>query len=234
MNKTIQTHNTKACLFFCDSFSTIMYIRPMNEITYDKSRIINFSDAVFSIVMTLLILEVAVPTSRELSTNAFGEVLSNRIPDFIGLLVSFLVSALYWMGHLRIMKYVSSFDAKLLWFNIFFLLSVVLLPFSTAMYVNGFGLAGPFIFYCLNLTLIGVFNLLMMRYVYRKKNEDNKFPELVYRWYRARSVNVIAIWIIAAICALVFPWISRFIFMMLFVVQAIIDRRYKKKLSVQA
>lgn len=202
----------------------------MDEITYNKNRVVNFSDAVFSIVMTLLILEVAVPTSQELSTTAFGEVLSNRIPAFIGLLVSFLVSALYWLGHLKIMKYVSEFDNKLLWLNIFFLLSVVLLPFSTAMYVNGFGLAGPFIFYCLNLTLIGVFNLLMMWYIYRKEHTRNGFHELIYKWYRSRGINVVAVWIIAAICALIFPWVSRFIFLMLFINQIFIDRYYKKKM----
>ena len=204
----------------------------MNQDSFDKSRIVNFSDAVFSIVMTLLILEVAVPTSRELITSSFGEVLSNRIPAFIGLLVSFLVSALYWLGHLRIMKYVTQFDNKLLWLNIFFLLSVVLLPFSTAMYVNGFGLPGPFIFYCLNLTLIGVFNFLMLGYVYRNGDKNHHFPELMYKWYRARGVNVVAIWILAAVCALIFPWISRFIFLMLFVNQIFIDRYYKKRMRV--
>ena len=203
----------------------------MNHLSFDTSRVINFSDAVFSIVMTLLILEVAVPTGRELGSTAFGEVLSNRIPAFIGLFVSFLVSALYWLGHLRLMKFVTEFDNRLLWLNIFFLLSVVLLPFSTAMYVNGFGLAGPFIFYCLNLTLIGVLNLLMMRYVYRM-DHDNIFPELEYKWFRARGINVVAIWIIAAICALIFPWISRFIFLMLFVNQIFIDRYYKKRMRV--
>jgi uncharacterized membrane protein len=131
------------------------------------------------------------------------------------------------------MKFVTEFDNKLLWLNIFFLLSVVLLPFSTAMYVNGFGLAGPFIFYCFNLTLIGVLNLLMMGYVYRM-DRDNNFPELEYKWFRARGVNVVAIWIIAAICALIFPWISRFIFLMLFVNQIFIDRYYKKRMRVIA
>ena len=110
---------------------------------------------------------------------------------------------------------------------------MVLLPFSTAMYVNGFVLAGPFIFYCLNLTLIGVLNLLMMGYVYRI-DKDNVFPELEFKWFRARGVNVVAIWIIAAICALIFPWISRFIFLMLFVNQIFIDRYYKKRMRVIA
>jgi len=205
----------------------------MTNETYDKSRVINFSDAVFSIVMTLLILEVAVPTSIELTQKPFGEVLSSRIPAFIGLLVSFLVSALYWIGHIKLMRYVSLVSGKLLWLNVFFLLSIVVLPFSTAMYVNGFGYAGPFIFYCANLGIIGFFNLWMVHYVYHTENHKTGFDRLQYRWYRARGLNVMIIWIVAAFVALAFPWLSRMIFILLFVFQFIIDRRFKKKLKAQ-
>ena len=197
--------------------------------TYDKSRVINFSDAVFSIVMTLLILEVAVPTARTLNTLTFSEVLSNRIPDFIGLVVSFLVSALYWIGHIRLMKYVSVVTGKLLWLNIFFLLAIVVLPFSTAMYVNGFSHTGPFVFYCINLFVIGLFNLFMLHYVYRSEKAATGFGRLQYRWFRARAANVMIIWLLAAICAVVFPMLSRVIFVLLFVFQYVIDRRFKKK-----
>lgn len=198
---------------------------------YDKARVINFSDAVFSIVMTLLILEVGVPTPETLGKLSFGDVLSNRIPDFIGLVVSFLVSALYWIGHIKLMKYVTVVSGKLLWLNILFLLAIVVLPFSTAMYVNGFDFAGPFIFYCINLAVIGVFNLLMLRYVYRAENNKTGFGRMQYRWYRARGINVTVIWVIAAALALVWPWLSRLIFILLFVFQYLIDRRFKKMLS---
>lgn len=204
----------------------------MEQETYDKNRVINFSDAVFSIVMTLLILEVAVPSAQALNSQPFGQVLSNRIPDFIGLVVSFLVSALYWMGHIKLMKYVSIVSGRLLWFNIYFLLSIVLLPFSTAMYVNGFNYAGPFVFYCINLAIIGLFNLLMLRYVYRSEKHKTGFKRLQYRWYRARGINVMVIWVIAACLAVTFPWLSRLIFIFLFVFQFLIDRRFKKKLKV--
>ncbi|RMB56664.1 DUF1211 domain-containing protein [Dokdonia sinensis] len=204
----------------------------INE-TYEKARVVNFSDAVFSIVMTLLILEVAVPTPTTLNTLDFNDVLTNRIPDFIGLIVSFLVSALYWIGHIRIMRFVSVVTGKLLWLNIFFLLAIVVLPFSTAMYVNGFNYAGPFIFYCINLSVIGLFNLLMLRYVYRFEKQKTGFTRLKYRWYRARGINVMVIWIIASVLALVLPSFSRIIFLMLFVFQFLIDRRFKKMLRLQ-
>lgn len=204
----------------------------MNNETYDKSRVINFSDAVFSIVMTLLILEVGVPTPDTLSSLSFKSVLANRIPDFIGLVVSFLVSALYWIGHIKLMKYVSVVSGRLLWLTIFFLLAIVVLPFSTAMYVNGFDFAGPFIFYCINLAVIGLFNLLMLRYVYRFEKHKTGLKRMQYRWYRARGINVMVIWVVAGILALIWPWLSRLIFILLFVFQFLIDRRFKKKLKL--
>lgn len=203
----------------------------MKDIMYDKSRVINFSDAVFSIVMTLLILEVGVPSAKSINTIPFTDLLSNRIPDFIGLVVSFLVSALYWTGHIKLMKYVSAITGKLLWLNIFFLLAIVVLPFSTAMYVNGFGYTGPFVFYCINLAVIGLFNMFMLRYVYRLEKQKTGFTRIYYRWYRARGLNVMIIWVVAALLASTFPWGSRLIFLLLFVFQFLIDRRFKKKIK---
>lgn len=202
----------------------------MNDVLFDKNRVINFSDAIFSIVMTLLVLEVAVPTAKELSLHNFGDVLSTRIPDFIGLFVSFKVSALYWISHLKIFKYVSEITTRLLWINIYFLLAIVLLPFSTAMFVNGFNLTGTFMFYCLNLALIAGINLVMLIYVFRKEKEQTGLDNLHYKALRNRGLNVLFIWIIAALFSS-FWYFSRFLFILLFANQFLIDRYYKKKIS---
>ena len=68
----------------------------MHKFIYDKSRVSGFCDAVFSIAMTLLILEIDVPSVEALNTNGFSSLLANRIPSFIGFFVSFIVIALYW------------------------------------------------------------------------------------------------------------------------------------------
>ncbi|WP_091623389.1 TMEM175 family protein [Maribacter orientalis] len=56
--------------------------------------------------MTLLILEIDVLSSEVLNKSDFLAVLANRIPNFIGFLVSFMVIAIYWVSHLRILSYV--------------------------------------------------------------------------------------------------------------------------------
>ena len=203
----------------------------MNKIRFEKGRIINFTDAVFSIAMTLLVLEISIPTTKQLIDYGTWEVLSNLTASFIGLLVSFLVTALYWIAHLRSMQYVTDFDTKLLWLNILMLLFIVLLPFSTAFYVNSFTLTGPFVFYCFNLSAIGLFNFLIIRYVVVKEKGANGLTPIIGQWEKLRALNSFLIWTLAGIVAFIFPFIAKFIFLLIFVFQAIINYRFKKKLG---
>lgn len=198
----------------------------MEPLTFDKSRVVSFSDAVFSIAMTLLVLEIAIPDTKEASTSSLGTILSDRIPSFIGLLVSFLVTALYWIAHMRIMKYVQTVSYQLLWFNILFLLFIVLLPFSTGLYVKGFDAVSPFAFYCFNLSAIGLFNYLMVRYI--AKHEEG-ITTIVGQFEKTRTLLGVFIWILSGILAFVFPSISRFIFLLIFIIQPFVNRYYKKK-----
>ena len=78
----------------------------MRKFIYEKNIVTAFCDAVFSIAMTLLIVEIDVLSSEVLNKSDFLAVLANRIPNFIGFLVSFMVITIYWVSHLRIFSYV--------------------------------------------------------------------------------------------------------------------------------
>lgn len=198
--------------------------------TYDKNRVTSFCDAVFSIAMTLLILEIEVPNSETLAATNFSSILTNRIPSFIGFFVSFMVIAIYWISHLRIFRYVGEVDEKLIWINIFLLLFVIFLPFTTAMYVGDFYGTASFIFYCFNLILLGLLNFLLIRYISHKELNKNGMTRTIGNWLKFRSLNAVIIWSVAAILASFLPWISRIIFILIFVFQAFGDKFYKKRL----
>ena len=134
-----------------------------------ESRVNSFSDAVFSIAMTLLVLEVFIPSYKELQTGNTLQILQNRVPSFIGLIVSFMVTALYWIANMRIFKFASTIDSKILWYNFLLLFFILLLPFSTAFYVKGFTYQDSFAFYCFSLSAIGFFNLLLNIYIVKKE-----------------------------------------------------------------
>ncbi|WP_299889702.1 TMEM175 family protein [uncultured Lacinutrix sp.] len=204
----------------------------MNDIVYDKGRVASFCDAVFSIAMTLLVLEIEIPETQKIYDVGIMELLSNRIPSFIGFFVSFLVTALYWVSHLRIFKYVTKINDKLLWINIFLLLFVVLLPFSTALYVEGFNTNGPFILYSINLTCIGVFNFLLIQNI--SKNEMGKLgmTPILAKWLKFRSLNAIFVWLLSIIISPLLPLTARMLFVLIFVFQIFADRCYFKKRMV--
>ena len=204
----------------------------MNKLFYEKGRVKNFNDAVFSIAMTLLVLEITIPSAQAVNEYGTMRVLSSLLASFIGLVVSFLVTALYWVSHLRIMQYVTEISNKLLWTNILLLLFIVLLPFSTAFYVQGINYVGPFVFYCINLSFIGLFNFLMVLQITRSGYRKKELTLNQLKWNRARALNPLIIWILAGALAFVLPNIARFIFFLIFVIQPFLDRYYKKKEAI--
>jgi uncharacterized membrane protein len=76
--------------------------------TFPHERIALFSDAVFAIAITLLVIEIKIPTHAQVHAHGLAGALSEMIPLFIGYLVSFLVITLFWVGHMKTWKHVTS------------------------------------------------------------------------------------------------------------------------------
>ena len=123
---------------------------------------------------------------------------------------------------MRIMKYVSTINSKLLWYNILLLFFIVLLPFSTAFYVKGFDAVGPFVFYCFNLSAIGFFNYLMNVYVIKKEKGETGITTTLGKYFKLRAFNAFIVWALAGVLAFVFPFTARFLFILLFIFEFIL------------
>jgi uncharacterized membrane protein len=97
------------------------------------TRLDAFSDGVFAIVITLLVLEVKVPHLEAGFTNAeTWAALKAVAPQFISFVFSFFVIAIYWVNHHHYMHMIGKSDWKLLWLNIHFLFWLCVIPFTTA------------------------------------------------------------------------------------------------------
>jgi len=77
-------------------------------------RLLNFSDGVFAIAITLLIIEIAVPTITKFTDEELWKQLSKMLLKFMGFLISFAVVGYYQVVHHRIFGYVQRSNAKLL------------------------------------------------------------------------------------------------------------------------
>jgi uncharacterized membrane protein len=96
-------------------------------------RLIFFSDAVFAIAITLLVIDIRVPrlpmgSSDQASWNALLE----QAPEFAGFFISFFVIGSFWAGHHRGMSLASHYAPTLTMPNLTFLCAIAALPFFTA------------------------------------------------------------------------------------------------------
>ena len=141
---------------------------------FQLERLILFSDAVFAIAITLLVIEIKIPELHEgpVSDKAILKELAHLIPKFIGFIISFMLIGLYWTIHHRLFGYVANFDKKLLGLNLLFLFFIVLMPFSTGLYGEYAGpqlfreqLKVPMTFYVLNVFFVGITNYFMWKHI---------------------------------------------------------------------
>ncbi|KQS03095.1 hypothetical protein ASG11_01460 [Sphingomonas sp. Leaf357] len=93
-----------------------------------------FSDAVFAIAMTLLVIEVRVPEVHVRTDLALAQALLDQLPKYIGFVVSFMVVGRFWVGHHRTMGLLKGLDQRLVWINLLFLMAVAFMPFPTAVF----------------------------------------------------------------------------------------------------
>ena len=201
---------------------------------FPTDRINNFCDAVFAIAMTLLILEIKVPSIQDMDSFGFANTLRRLIPSFTSFLISFLVTALYWRAHLMMARFAKSYNDRELWLTIWLLLFVVLLPFSTAFYSRFFGSNSSFIFYCINLVMIGFCNYFLVRTIIIKEGCSEELTPVLAKWLLVRGLIAPLVWAFSAAWVFVHPLSARFIFIMIFVIQIFVDRKYKKQIQKTA
>ncbi len=98
----------------------------------DTARIEAFSDGVFAIAATLLVLELHVPDGDD-AAGGLGAFLQRQWPSYVAYLASFLVIGVIWINHHAVIRLVRRADHGLLVLNLLLLLTVSVIPFPTAL-----------------------------------------------------------------------------------------------------
>ncbi len=97
--------------------------------TIDKGRIEAFSDGVIAIAITLLVLEIHVPTAN--AHHRLGYELAHQWPQYVAYVVSFLTIGIIWINHHAMLGRLVAVDHAVLVLNLLLLMSIGLLPWST-------------------------------------------------------------------------------------------------------
>ena len=187
---------------------------------FQVERLVFFSDAVFAIAITLLIIEIKVPEIEgAITEQGFLHSLLLIAPKFVGFILSFFIIGLYWFIHHRMFGYVTGQNGKLIWLNLVFLFSIVLMPFSTAVYSeystpNHIHLITPYLVYVLNICLTGFMNYMLWKYIGNFSNGviSEKFEDQFLRNAKLRSLLIPFTFLLSLLVSIIVnPIIGRFV-----------------------
>jgi uncharacterized membrane protein len=206
---------------------------------FQLERMILFSDAVFAIAITLLVIEIRIPEIKgDVTDKLLTNALVTLMPKFIGFLISFMLIGLYWTVHHRLFGYVINYNQKLLWLNLCFLFFIILMPFSTGFYGEYTGpdlvknqLKVPMTFYVLNFFFAGLCNFIIWLYITNPKNKlmytSVLTPEI--RLARARALIVPLIFLaMLPVAYLINVGVAVYIPVLIPLVMKIVKRFYKE------
>jgi uncharacterized membrane protein len=164
----------------------------------NPDRLRMFSDGVFAIVMTILVLELRPPQSP-----TFADLLS-LWPTGLSYAVSYLFLAIVWVNHHHVLRYADAATPRLIWGNFAHLFAVSLIPFSMAWIANSNFAAVPVAVYATVFVLVNVTYIALCWEVVDRPNIANVSPR-ARRTMRIRSFLTLALFAAAAVVALRSP-----------------------------
>ena len=131
-----------------------------------KNRIEALTDGIFAVAMTLLVLDIKPPVHLRFETNeALVDHLSALEHSFVMYAISFVVLAMFWLGHHLQFHFVRHVDRRLLWINLAFLVLAVVVPFSTNLVGDHGHLQLPAVLYAVNLLALTLLLFLQLRHL---------------------------------------------------------------------
>lgn len=128
-------------------------------------RIVFFSDAIFAIAITLLVLEIRVPELEPArATEELGAALLALTPKYFSYFISFMAIGVYWTAHHRLFQYIVRYDRRLIWINLLLMLCIAFLPFPTAVMGAYPSVPIAIIFYAVSVGATGLARALLWWY----------------------------------------------------------------------
>jgi len=149
-------------------------------------RLETLEDGVFAIAMTLLVLNLKVPS--KLDDSLFRAILQIW-PELVTFFGSFLLLGVFWFGHRAALHYVKHADHVYHWLNLVLLMFVSIVPFSASLIAKYYNEQAAVIIYGLNLIAIGL--TLTIQWYYASNNcrlIDEQIPKTVINFAKIRSM----------------------------------------------
>jgi uncharacterized membrane protein len=171
----------------------------MSERRTPTERLVAFTDAVFAVIITIMVLDLKPPAEAKLSA------LLPQWPTALSYAVSYLFVAIIWINHHRLLLFAHEATPKLIWWNFAHLFMTSLVPFSTAWIAQTRLAAGPVVAYAAIFVMI---NIAFLGYQQEALSQasDSEVSPTTRRFTRMRALVTLAIFVTAACVAYWSPW----------------------------
>ncbi len=166
---------------------------------FELERLILFSDAVFAIAITIIIIEIKFPEIPKHATSLeIFDAFKPTLIQFAAFIISFFFIGVSWARHLEIFRYLVKYNNGLIKRNLFFLFFVICFPFSASGITEHIrpGFLLPLIIYMFNITAVFVCQYFLCLYIFKTKPQlstDDFILEKNYLLMRSKWIALILI-----------------------------------------
>lgn len=148
----------------------------------NKNRMEAFSDGVFAIAITILVLEIKIPI---VSSEKLVESFILQTPKILSYVLTFFIIGMYWIAHHQMVHVFNKINRSVLWLNVINLMFVCFLPYPTGL-LGGYPFEKfPVLIYAISLSLVNISGTILWLYATSKKELESKINK--------RSRNYVAI-----------------------------------------
>jgi uncharacterized membrane protein len=161
-------------------------------------RVLAFSDGLFAIAMTLLVVGIGVPAVSDAdSVGEMWDALGDQEQDFVSFFISFAVIGRYWLAHHQFFARLAAIDGRLITTNLVYLAFVAFLPFPTDLLGSYFENPLSVAVYATNVAVISGLEVVLFREAHRRELMRERLPEDVYRWGVVQSLSPVIFFLLS-------------------------------------
>lgn len=182
-----------------------------------------FSDGVLAIIITIMVLELKVPTGNEFYH------LVPLLPKFLSYVLSFIYVGIYWNNHHHIFHAIEKVNGSVLWANLFLLFMLSLIPFTTAWVGENHFTKSPVVLYGLNLLFCSLAFTILEKVAIKHEGADSTIGKAIKSGLKEYISSLL--YIIGIIVSFWFPIISMLCYSIVAIIWLIPDKRIENILK---
>lgn len=179
-----------------------------------------FSDAVIAIIMTVMVLELRVPESTEVSA------LKPLVPIFLTYVLSFVYLGIYWNNHHHLLQRTEEVTGGILWANLHLLFWLSLFPFATGWVGENHFAATPMAFYGVVLLAAAIAYYVLQSTIVAHQGRDSALARALGDDWKGKASPVL--YAAAVVIAPFARWVSLALYTAVALIWLVPDRRLER------